>query len=112
MGCRSTPRPEAAVVVAANAALPELLRVYSSAGLACVAEHETRADAEACIARVERDWAPVWTAWRTARTAVQAYEAGRTGDREAAARVAFCGLADAARRASGTALPGLSEVCR
>lgn len=48
---------------AANAALSELLEGYKRDGRACIANSETRLEAETCIAGVEKRWNEVWRLW-------------------------------------------------
>lgn len=53
------------VAKTANDALPYLVREYKREGLMCVELAPTKAEAEACIADVEKRWSVIWAAWKT-----------------------------------------------
>lgn len=56
-----------AIAKTANDSLPYLVREYKREGLMCVQMAETKPEAEACIADVEKRWTIVWQSWATLR---------------------------------------------
>lgn len=86
-----------AVAVGANDALPALVSSYKSQGDAVIANATSREAAEAGIAKVKEDWAPVWQAWDTLAAAHGVYATALESDGDIGAalegmRVAWCGL--------------------